>query len=367
MAVYGMRDAANLTLVNKKTGNIDLFIDYANATSSEWTAERVFANKKGTQAIAWDTGRTGTLTIESEMFDLGYLAMILGSEVEKGTNQIIKREVFTVEDGRGFKLDGDIDSESVSVIKLKEDELEHDGMPIQSTTGQFLLLPEIARNVNVAANDTSAIVTFEDSEKAVEYEIRKNGAIVATVAGTSYTDTGLSAETTYTYTVTAVNQFGSAPVSAVVEAQTAVAGVTTRSNFKATPEDIAEAEGKQGELVEAVANAVTFSYAGNIVQLNEKAVIGDKYAVFYMENVSGVRTIDISADKFPGSYEVFADAMIRDQDTGADSFVQIHYKNARPQSNFTLTQNATEPTSLSVVFDLFPDNKNSLGEFKVVD
>lgn len=367
MAIYGMRDAANLTLVNKKTGRIDLFIDYANATSSEWTAERVFANKKGTQAIAWDTGRTGTLTIESEMFDLGYLAMILGSEVQKGTNQIIKREVFAVEDGRSFKLDGDIDGDTVSVVKLKEDEIEHDGMPIQSTSGQFLLLPPIVKNVNVAANDVSAIVSFEGSEDALEYEIRKDGVIVATIGTTSYTDTGLSPETTYKYTVTAVNQFGSAPVSAEVSAKTAVAGVTTRSNHKATAEAIAAAEAEQGTLVDAVANAVTFNYAGNIVQLSEKAVVGDKYAVFYMENVTGVRTIEISADKFPGSYEIYADSQIRDANTGADEFVQIHYKNARPQSNFTLTQNATEPTSLSVTFDLFPDNKGLLGEFKVVD
>ena len=58
MATYGMKDAANLTLVNKKTGNIDLFLDYANATSSEWTSERVFATKKGT------TQSLGTPTVQ---------------------------------------------------------------------------------------------------------------------------------------------------------------------------------------------------------------------------------------------------------------------------------------------------------------
>ena len=46
MSIYGMKDAADLILVNKATGLVDLYIDYANATTSEWTSESVYATKK---------------------------------------------------------------------------------------------------------------------------------------------------------------------------------------------------------------------------------------------------------------------------------------------------------------------------------
>lgn len=367
MATYGMRDAANLTFVNKKTGNIDLFLDYANATSSEWTSDRVYATKKGTNAIAWDTGRTGTLTVDSELFDLSYLALVLGSDIEKGTNGIMKREVYTVDESRTVKLDGNIDSETVSVVKLHEDEVEHNGFPLQSTTGQFLQLPEMVKNVSVAVNDKTAMITFDESVRALEYEIRREGEVIGTVTGTSFTDNGLTPASPYGYTVVPVNKFGHGAESAEVEVTTSADGVLERTPFKATALAISQAESNVGTLNDATVSAVTFGVTGDRVQLSEKAVIGEKYAVYYTENVSNVRTLEIASDKFASSYEIYADATIRNQTTGEDEFVQFKYFNGRPQSNLTITQNATEPTSLSIVFDLLAGEGNKLAEMKVVD
>lgn len=367
MATYGMRDAANLTFVNKKTGNIDLFLDYANATSTEWTSDRVYATKKGTNAIAWDTGRVGTLTIDSELFDLSYLAMILGSDITKGTNQVIKRKVYDVEESRGVKVSGNVDLESVSVVKVAEDGVEHEGLPLQSTTSQLLQLPSIVKNVVASANDKTAKITFDGSERASSYEIRRDGEIVGTVTAKTFTDTGLTPATAYEYTVTAVNDFGSSAVSAVVKAKTSAVGVTDFTPHNATPEAIALAEKESGVLNVEAENAVTFNIAGDRVQLSEKAVIGEKYAIYFMENVENVRSLEISADKFAGSYEIYADATIRNQTNGEDEFVQWKYLNARPQSNLTITQNATEPTALSVVFDLLAGEGNNLAEMKVID
>ena len=102
----------------------------------------------------------------------------------------------------------------------------------------------------------------------------------------------------------------------------------------------------------------------NNITLSENSVPGDTYAIYYLEKANG-RTISIKSDKFAGSYEIFATAQIREQETGRDELVQIHYFNAKPQSNFTLTQDATAPASLSIVFDLLPSG-NDLAEFKVV-
>ena len=367
MSTYGMKDASNLVFKNKRTGNIDLYLDYANATTSEWTSERVFATKKGTNAIAWDSNRTGTLTVDSEIFDLKYLAMILGSEVEKGTNNIMKREVFTVGADKRLTLKGNIEATSVSVLKLKDDLIEHDGLPLVSTTGQTDLLPAQVTGVSVAINDTTANITFELSARADAYEIKRNGVVIGTTTSGTFTDTGLTPATQYTYTIVATNEFGKGAESAVVTATTAADGVTTRTTVTATPEAITASATNVGELNQEATNMVTFSVTGNDVQLNDKAVVGEAYAVYFLEQVSGVRTIKIAADKFPDAYEVYADAYIREAETGTDEFVQIAYHNARPQSNFTLTQDVNTPTALSVVFDLFPDKNKQLAEYKIVD
>ena len=367
MSTYGMKDAANLVMISKKTGDVALYLDYANATSSEWTSERVFATKKGTQAIAWDSNRTGTLTVDSEIFDLSYLALAIGSEVVKGHNDILKREVITINESRMSKLDGLIEAGSVSAIKLKEDEVEHDGTPLVSTTGNEALLPSIVRNVSVAANADSAQISFDVSNQAVSYEIKRDETVVGTTTTNSFTDTGLTPDTAYGYTITAINGYGTAPVSAEVEVLTSAVGVTGRTQYTATPAAITAAELLGGVLNESGTNTVTFKYDGGKVQFNDKAVVGDKYAIYYLETIDNTRTITISSKKFPDSYEIYADARIREQETGNDEFVQIHYKNARPQSNFTLTQSATEPTSLSVVFDLLPDREQNLAEMKIVD
>ncbi|MFI2608205.1 glycoside hydrolase family 6 protein [Kitasatospora sp. NPDC018619] len=57
------------------------------------------------------------------------------------------------------------------------------------------------------------------------YAVHRNGAKVATVTGTSYTDSGLSPATSYQYTVTAQDAAGNvSPASAAVTATTAAAG-----------------------------------------------------------------------------------------------------------------------------------------------
>lgn len=62
---------------------------------------------------------------------------------------------------------------------------------------------------------------------ALTYNVYRNGEQVATeVAETTYTDTGLQPDTTYTYEVTAVNEWGKeSPKSNAVEVKTDAIGV----------------------------------------------------------------------------------------------------------------------------------------------
>lgn len=251
MALYGIKDCANLTLFDKATGKVDLFSDYANVSTNEWTAERVYANAKGTRSIAWDYDRQGTLAVEMEVFDLKWLALVAGSDIVEGEASIAKREIVKVGAGKTATVKGSPIADSVQLVKVGADEVEHIGDPLEEVS--------------------------------------------ATPTGKQFTITGSS---------------------------------------------------------------ITFA---------TDAVEGDTYAVYYLVLDSQAKTIEISADKFPKSYEIVADALIREKESGADSFVQIHYPSARPQSNFTVTMSATEPTTLSVTFDLFPDKNKNLATYKIIE
>ena len=368
MAIYGMKDAANLMLIDKVTGLPVLFIDYANATSSEWTSEQVFATKKGTNAIRWDNARTGTLTVDTEMFDFGLLAMVMGSEVENGTSDVFTRVQATLDGSKQVDLgaNAEIDPDTLSVIKLKRDLVEHDGMPLINTSNQIAGLPAMVTQVQVQANAIDAKIGFPAVAKAEKYIIKRNGEVIGEPTANSFIDTGLTPESKVTYTVTAMNSIGSSPESALVEVTMAASGVTEYSLFTATTKAIADAAANVGQVLEVTAGQVVYSFENGVITFNDYAIAGENYAIYYMEPTENVKTISINANKFPSNYEIFANATIREQETGQDELVQIHYKNAKPQSNFSLVQSATEPTSLSIVFDLFPDNKQDLAEIKVV-
>lgn len=252
MATYGIKDCANLTLFSKATGNPELFSDYANVSTNEWTSERVFANAKGARSIAWDADKQGTLVVETEVFDLKWLAIVAGSDLKKNAETTIaKREIVRVDASKKAMLKGSPIANSVSLVPVGADEIEHVGEPLvliteAPTTGQ------------------------------------------ATISG----------------------------------------------------------------------NEITFA--------TDEAV-GTAYAVYYIVAQTGAKIITISSDKFPEAYRIVADALIREKESGRDEFVQIEYPNARPQGNFTVTMSATEPTNLSITFDLFPDKEKNLATYKIIE
>jgi hypothetical protein len=253
--IYGIKDCANLTLFDKATGKPVLFADYANVSTNEWSADRIFANAKGVRSIAWDSNRQGTLAVEMEVFDLKWLALVAGSELKTGEQSIAKREVVRVGADKKATLAGSPVEGSVQVVPVGVDGMSHTG---------------------------EALEQVEITEEGTE----------------------------------------------IVAGQYAVSG-----------------------------NEITFG---------TDEIEGATFAVYYLVLDSEVRTIEISADKFPKNYRIIADALIREKETGVDEFVQIEYPNAKPQSNFTITMSATEPTNLAITFDLFPNKDKAIATYKVI-
>ena len=368
MAIYGMKDAANLIMVDKKTGQPAMYIDYANATSTEWTSEAVFATQKGSNAIRWDGARNGTLTLETETFEFGLLAMVMGSDIAKGRSNIFERLVGKIDKTRKVKIGEaiSIDSDTLSVIKLKKDEVEHDGAALYNATTATNNLPAQVKDVTVAVNATTAKVNFPKVATAEAYQVLRDGSVVGTVTTNEFVDTGLTPAKAYEYVIVPTNTFGKGAASAKVVPTTSASGVTDLTQFVATAQAKIDAASNIGEVKPPETGVVTYSYTDGVITFSEEAVPTDVYAIYFMKNVENVRTLTIEANKFPGNFEIFADTKIRPADGTDDIVAQFHYFNAKPQSNFTLTQSATEPTSLSIVFDIMPE-KGVLAEFKAID
>ena len=325
----------------------------------------MYATAKGANAIRWDNARNGTLTIDTELFDLGLLAMTMGSDIEEGSAEVFQRRDAVLDSSLAVSIGNGLGvvPESISVVKLNSiQDTEHSGEPLFNQSASEANLPGQVRSVSVSANDAIANISFNRVNNASGYKIFRDGVEVASTQQNSYTDNKLTPGTKYKYTIVAYNDFGDGPASAVVEVTTAAKGVKETTAYTATQAAIAAAAGNTGSVVTPDASATTYSYSGGTLTFSN-ANVGDAYAIYYMEEVQGARTLTISADQFAGAYEIYADARIRPRDGGADELIYIHYFNARPQSNFTLTQSATDPTALSIVFDLFPEQtKNANGE-----
>lgn len=85
---------------------------------------------------------------------------------------------------------------------------------------------------------------------------------------------------------------------------------------------------------------------------------GDQIAVFYLESKTEVRTLTINADKYPENFEIYGDTEIKGTDDSVQ-FVQIHYLNVKPKSQFTLTLDASNVATISAEFDILKDSGSS--------
>lgn len=242
--IYGIKDSANLIIKYKsgtKKGDIFAYSDYATVSTNEWTSEQVYARSKSVNAIRWDYNRKSTLKVDMEIFDLRWIAMLAGTDINSETKDVLKREVLTLDATKKATIKGTPKDGSMSVFELESDNI---------------------------TNGTELAVT------------------------TDYT--------------------------------------------------ISESE---------------------ITVINGEA--GKKIVVYYMQSQTSAKSFTIESDKFPENFEVYADTMIRNT-AGDDEFVQIHYLNVKPQSNFTITMDANNITTLSITFDVLKDsNSNDMAEYTI--
>ena len=77
---------------------------------------------------------------------------------------------------------------------------------------------------------------------------------------------------------------------------------------------------------------------------------------YYIDMNSGVKQIEITPDKFAGSYYLEASTLFRRQDNGSDMPAQFVIPNVKIQSAFTFSMAATgDPSTFTFTMDAFPD------------
>ena len=149
--LQAIRSFTRLHLYNLKTGRLQLYANYANSTGLSFDAERVFATMRGTNAVTWDLSRTGEFTLEFEVFDFSYIAMLAGQDgMEKGAHEAHRRETLKVP-ATGIVILEDIPLPgSVTVQPTTDDGVTFIGAPLEEG---------VAADFEVSGNE----ITFETS------------------------------------------------------------------------------------------------------------------------------------------------------------------------------------------------------------
>ena len=122
---FALKDACDVLITSRTTNKPFLYADYLNSCSLSVSSEAVFARAKGMNKITFDGAKTGTFTMETEIFELKYLALILGGKVSKEAGKFAKRHVGTVDSTGKIQLPEKPVTGSISTFVLGRDNKEH--------------------------------------------------------------------------------------------------------------------------------------------------------------------------------------------------------------------------------------------------
>lgn len=116
---FGIKEVLDILIRDYATGKPVTFIDYAQASSNEVSAERVEVRGGRGNALlmTFDHSKTVTMTLTLPLVDLHLLALLGGSELEKATGDILKTEKKIIRGGT-VSLDKVPVGDNISVYKV---------------------------------------------------------------------------------------------------------------------------------------------------------------------------------------------------------------------------------------------------------
>lgn len=91
---YGIKEVANVIFFDAKTGKPEIFFDTLKVSSIENEAETAEARggQGNNKLMAWDYGRTASLTMQDALLSDQSLAMLAGNAVKTADVKVVQRE-----------------------------------------------------------------------------------------------------------------------------------------------------------------------------------------------------------------------------------------------------------------------------------
>ena len=177
----------------------------------------------------------------------------------------------------------------------------------------------------------------------------------AILSGAGIVETGVNASTISVHATT--NVIGTVSSnSIVIDLESAIpenGTLNTKTDIYGFILDSTGGISKKLGKVKASGTEVTFDVSS--LSLGE----GSSHTVlldYYVDMNSGVKQIEITPDKFAGSYYLEASTLFRRQDNGSDMPAQFIIPNVKIQSAFTFSMAATgDPSTFTFTMDAFPD------------
>lgn len=124
---FGIKEVYNLNIVDFATNKPFIYVDYAEATTNENTAERT--SLKGGQGyyklMDFDHSKESTLKLTVPLVDIKLLAMLAGDDLVEGATSIFKREELVVVNNHeelGVLTDDILDKKMITLSKTPIDE-----------------------------------------------------------------------------------------------------------------------------------------------------------------------------------------------------------------------------------------------------
>lgn len=121
-ANFANREVADLLLLDYSTKKMFLNVDWANVTSTSFDGERVFATggQGAPNRVQFDGSRTGTLTIEAQVYPVKVFQMLSGNDLGTTAN-FLKREKVTAAGTSKLTLTEAAAGTYVQVFKADDD------------------------------------------------------------------------------------------------------------------------------------------------------------------------------------------------------------------------------------------------------
>ncbi|MCC0713485.1 hypothetical protein IC217_21090, partial [Clostridioides sp. ES-W-0017-02] len=122
MMRFAIKDASNIIVKNKTTGEPLFYTADLNAFNFKLDSESVYAKAKGANAIAFDGSVTCSLALEQEVIQMPQLAMLLASDMVEESAKVGKRKLLTSDSTKKVTLENVKPvTNSISVYSVEKD------------------------------------------------------------------------------------------------------------------------------------------------------------------------------------------------------------------------------------------------------